>query len=247
MNDDVIRISDLVKECAGYYEIDDQEAAHILHELFNELFLEYSVRQGKVALPSNIFWVGRPDGPQRSIRTYKLFFEGLLEYLNLFSDPLSNHDNYSIRSYCESDSTGKNIPINFIYLSRIALGNWILDVGIQPPPYILNGGTSKRASKKNKEPALKENELATVSRITNGLLDLIKAVDKAHSEVPLTKQDKDRLRDIKRGVALLNNPPRINFDRYTHIILLAKDAGVEMRCDPKTLRRYMRPKSNDND
>lgn len=74
MNDDVIRISDLVKECAGYYEIDDQEAAHILHELFNELFLEYSVRQGKVALPSNIFWVGRPDGPQRSIRTYKLFF-----------------------------------------------------------------------------------------------------------------------------------------------------------------------------
>lgn len=247
MNDDVIRLPDLVKECARYYEVDDQEAAHTLYELFKELSLEYSVRQGKVALPSHIFWVGRPDGPQRSTRIYKLFLEGLIEYLNLFSDPLSNSDKHSIRSYCESDSTGKNIPVNLIYLSRIALGNWILDADIQLPPYILNGNTDKRTKKENKEQTLKENELATVSRITNGLFDLIKAVDKAHSEVPLTKQDKDRLREIKRGLALLNNPPRTNFDRYSTVILLAKDAGVEMRCDPKTLRRYMRPKSNDND
>ncbi|SFP60221.1 hypothetical protein [Pseudomonas borbori] len=247
MNDDVMRIPDLVKECARYYEVDDQEAAHTLHELIKELSLEYSVRQGKVALPSHIFWVGRVDGPQQSIRTYKLFFEGLVEYLDLLSDPLSSVEKYSIRSYCESDSSAKNIPVNLIYLSRIALGEWALNAGIEPPTYILEGSSAKRAKKNEEEPTLKENELATVSRITNGLFDLIKAIDKSHSEVPLTKQDKDRLREIKRGLALLNNPPRTNFDRYSTVILLAKDAGVEMRCDPKTLRRYMRPKSNDND
>jgi hypothetical protein len=207
MNDDVMRLPDLVKECASYYGIDDQEAAHTLHKLIKDLYLEYSVRQGKVALPNHIFWVGRVGGPQSSIRTYKLFFEGLLEYLDLLSDPLSNIEKYSIRSYCESDSSGKDIPVNLIFLSRFALLEWALNVGIEPPAYILEKGSTKQAKKNKEEPTLKEIELATVSRITNGLFDLIKVIGRLHSEVPLTKQDKDRLREIKRAIAIFNNPP----------------------------------------
>lgn len=246
MSDDVMRLPDLVKECARYYEVDDQKAAHTLHELIKELFLEHSVRQGKVALPSHIFWVGRVDGPQRSIRTYKLFFEGLIGYLDLFSDPLSSVDKYSIHSYCESDSSAKDIPVNLIYLSRVALGEWALNSGIEPPAYILKGNPTNRAKKNKEEQTLKENELATISRITNGLFDLIKAVDKAHSELPLNELDKKRAHEIKRGISIINNPPRDNFDRYSAVLLLAEDANVEMHCDPKTLRKYMRPKPKSN-
>ncbi|WP_312904563.1 hypothetical protein [Stutzerimonas nitrititolerans] len=247
MNDDVMRLPDLVKECASYYEIDDQEAAHILYELIKKLSLEYSVRQGKVALPNHIFWVGRVDGPRQSIRAYKLFFEGLIGYLDLLSDPLSIAGKHTINSFCENDSSPKDIPVNLIYLSRISLGEWALNAGIEPPTYILHGSAAKRTKKNEKEPTLKENELATISRITNGLFDLIKAVAKAHSEVPLSKLEKDRAREIKRSLSLINNPPRDNFDRYSAVLLLAKDANVEMRCDPKTLRKYMRPKTNDKE
>ena len=46
MNDDVMRLLDLVKEWAICYEVDEQDVAHDLHELIKELYLEYGVRQG---------------------------------------------------------------------------------------------------------------------------------------------------------------------------------------------------------
>lgn len=76
MNDDVMRLLDLVKEWAICYEVDEQDVAHDLHELIKELYLEYGVRQGKLALPSHVFWVGRAGGPQPSVRNYKLFSKG---------------------------------------------------------------------------------------------------------------------------------------------------------------------------
>lgn len=245
MNDDVMRLPDLVKEWAICYEVDEQDVAHDLHELIKELYLEYGVRQGKLALPSHVFWVGRAGGPQPSVRTYKLFFEGMIECLELFSDPLSSAEKYAIPAYCESDSSAKDIPVNLIYLSRFALAEWALSAGVEPPAYILEGGAARRVRKSERDLSLKENELATISRITNGLFDLVKAVDEFHSEVSLGKLDEVRIRDMRRSLDLIRNPPRSNFDRYSAVLLLAKEANVGMHCDHKTLRKYMRPKPTD--
>ncbi|WP_248747508.1 MULTISPECIES: hypothetical protein [unclassified Pseudomonas] len=240
---DVMRLPDLVSGCARYYKVDTQDAAHALHELIKELCLEYSVRQGKVALPGHIFWVGRVGSSQRSIRSYKLFFDGLIKYLDCSCDPLSGVDKDLIPSYCESDSSAKDIPAGLIYLSKSALAKWALDAGVEPPDYILNVNAGESAKGGEGGQGFQEKELGTINKIINGLVDLIKEVDKAHSGRLLGSADKMRAEAIKRAASRLNNPPRKNFDLYSAVISLAEDAGVDMPKDHKTLRKYMRAPS----
>ena len=83
MNDDVIRLSDLVPKYARHYKVSPQEAAYALHELIVGLYSEYHVKRVEMVVPDHIFWVGRVGGSQRSSKSYKLFFNGLIEYLSL--------------------------------------------------------------------------------------------------------------------------------------------------------------------
>lgn len=41
MNDDQMRLSDLLPEYARYNKLTPQEAAHALHELFEELYIKH--------------------------------------------------------------------------------------------------------------------------------------------------------------------------------------------------------------
>lgn len=58
MNDDVMRLSDLVPEYARYYKVSLQDAAYALHEIFVELDAHHHSRQPYKAIPDQVVWVG---------------------------------------------------------------------------------------------------------------------------------------------------------------------------------------------
>lgn len=246
MNDDVIRLSDLVPKYASYYKVSPQEAAYALHELIVGLYSEYHVKREEMVVPDHIFWVGRVGCSQRSPKSYKLFFNGLIEYFNsLFNSPPET-DSGLVRCYCVSESDAKDIPAGIVCLSRAALGEWILEAGIETPEFILSSNASESAKKDKRASELKEQELGTISKIMNGLVDLIKEVDKVHRELPTDYDGKKRADKIKSHACRLNNPPRRNFDVYSALISLAEDAGVDIPTDHQTLRKYMRAQSKSN-
>ena len=70
MNDDLIRLSDLVPEYARYYKLNLIEAAFGLHELLDETFLVYLANNEKPPL-EDLFWVGRVNSPQRSTKDFE--------------------------------------------------------------------------------------------------------------------------------------------------------------------------------
>lgn len=80
----------------------------------------------------------------------------------------------------------------------------------------------------------------------NGLVDLIKEVDKAHREPPTDSFGRKRAEKIKIHASRLNNPPRKNFDMYSALISFAEDAEVDIPTDHQTLRKYMRAQSKPN-
>lgn len=246
MNDDVIRLSDLVPEYARCYKVSPQEAAYALHELIVSLYSEYHVKRAEMVIPGHIFWVGRAGNSQRSAKIYKLFFNGFTEYFNNICNSPPETGNGLVRCYCESDSDPKDIPAGIVYLSRAALSEWILDAGIEPPEFISSSNTSEISEKDKSRSGFKEQELGTISKIMNGLVDLIKEVDKAHREPPTDYDGKKRADQIKKHASRLNNPPRKKFDVYSALISFAEDAGVDMPKDHQTLRRYMRAQSISN-
>lgn len=246
MNDDVMRLSDLVPQYASGYKVSPQEAAYTLHELIVDLYSEYHVKRDQMVIPDHILWVGRAGTSQRPAKTYKLFFNGLIEYLNNLCNPPFDANSSLVRCYCVSDRDPKDVPAGIVYLSRAALNQWILDAGIEPPELLLSSNAGETTKKDKKGSELNEQERGTISKIMNGLVDLVKEVDKAHRELPVDYNSKRRADKIKSHASLLNNPPRKNFDVYSALIRLAEDAGVDMPADHQTLRRYMRAQSNLN-
>lgn len=243
MNYDVIRLSDLVPKYASHYKVSSQEAAFALHELVVGLYSEYHVKRGEMVLPDQIFWVGRVGSSQRSPKIYKLFFNGLIEYFDNLFNPPPESDCGLVRCYCVSDSDAKDVPAGIVYLSRAALGKWVLEAGIETPEFILSGNASENTKAVKRVSELKEQELRTINKIMNGLVDLIREVDKAHRELPNDYNGKKRADKIKCHASRLNSPPRKNFDIYSALIALAEDAGVDIPTDHQTLRKYMRAQS----
>ncbi|WP_313037062.1 hypothetical protein [Stutzerimonas nitrititolerans] len=246
MNADAVRLSDVVPKYALYYKTSPQEAAYALHELIVDLYSEYHVKREQMVVPDHVFWVGRVGASQRPTKTYKLFFNGLIEYFNRLCSPPADANNSLVRCYCVSDSDPKDIPAGMVYLSRAALSQWTLEAGIEPPEWLLNGNSGARAKKAKKEVEFNEQERGTISKVMNALVDLIKEVDKAHREIPDGYDRKRRADKIKHHTSMLNNPPRKNFDVYSALIRLAEEAGVDIPADHKTLRKYMCPQSTFN-
>lgn len=247
MSDDVIRLSDLVPEFARRYNVSLPDAAYALHELFTELNTNHHSRQPNKAIPDQVIWVGRVGSPTRMAKPYKLYFFAISEYFNDLLN--SNYNPESIFVQClitGEKSDTKDIPAGIVYLSRTALSEWVLDAGIEPPELILNSNAGEISEKDKSGSGFKEQELGTISKIMNGLVDLIKEIDKAHRELPTNYDDKKRADKIKTHAARLNNPPRKKFDVYSALISFAEDAAVDMPADHQTLRKYMRAQSKSN-
>lgn len=246
MKDDLMRLSDLVPEYVRYYKVRPQEAAYALHELVEELYIEHGENRGNRLSLNNIFWVGTTGSSKRSARAYSLHFQLLSKYFYDFCDSPPGVDNSLVNCYSRDDEQFKNIPASVVCFSKAALGEWILDAGIEPPEFILSSNAGEGAEKDKAGSGFKEQELGTIRKILNGLVDLIKEVDKAHRELPTDYDGKKRADKIKAHASRLNNPPRKKFDVYSALISFAEDAGVDIPKDHQTLRRYMRAQSKSN-
>lgn len=247
MNDDVMRLSDLVPEYSRHYKVSLTDAAYALHEFFNELNTDHHSKQPYKAIPDQIIWVGRIGSPTRTTKPYKLYFSALVEYFNDLINPNHNSESKLVQCLMTGEqSDTKDIPAGSVYLSRAALSEWVLEAGIEPPEFILISNSGETPEKNKSESELKEQERGTIRKIMNGLVDLIKEVDKAHREPPTDYNGKKRADKIKAHASRLSNPPRKNSDVYSALILFAEDAGVDMSKDHQTLRRYMRAQSKPN-
>ncbi|OQR31025.1 hypothetical protein BWR59_16075 [Pseudomonas sp. Bc-h] len=243
MNNEM-RLFDFIYGYARYYELDVPEAAHALHKLIDDLFQQHCVLQGKIALPSDMFWVGRADSSRRSIRTYKLFFRDLINYLDSLFDSVPNEGYDLIHSYCEDDKGGKDIPVSLIYLSKKALAEWIEGFGGTAPVYLLLGESGVAADHGRQVEELQVKELNSISLIISGLVNLIKEVDKAHVELSDDVDAVKRADAIKRRAAALRSP-RKNVDVFSAVLALADAAEVEMPKSQKTLKKYMSARLTD--
>ncbi|MBS6079573.1 MAG: hypothetical protein KIC49_00065 [Pseudomonas fluorescens] len=246
MNADVIRLTDLVPEYARQYKTGPKEAAYALHELFLDLYTEYHVKREETVIPSHILWVGSAGSSKLAVKSYKLFFNGLIEYFNNLFNPLPEIDDGLVRCYCVSDSEAKDIPAGIFYLSRTSLSAWVLNAGIEPPEFISGSNADQETKVTEGTKEFKTIELGYISKIFSGLVELVKEVDKAHSVQSLDDAGRRRADAIKRGASRLSNPSRKNFDLYSALISLAEDAGVDMPKDHKTLRKYMLAQSKSN-
>lgn len=237
MNNEM-RLPELVSGFARHYGVEIPDAAHSLHELVGELYQEYYVRQSKVALPEQVFWVGRVDSSRRSVREYTIFFHGLISYLSGLYDvvPVEGYD--LIRSYCQNDQDAKDIPVNLVYVSRSAFAEWIKAAGIEVPDYLLVNDLNIYSKETEGKNILQGKGLNSIGLIINGLASLIREVDRAHSEQPVDDRAAKRFELIRRRAAGLSSS-RKRFDLCSAILALADAADIEMPKSHKTLRKYM--------
>ncbi|WP_339410227.1 hypothetical protein [Pseudomonas sp. EA_35y_Pfl2_R5] len=234
MNDDLIRLSDLVPEYVRYHEVSIQEAAYDLHELIENLYRECAVRLG-TSMPDNVFWVGGVKSSQRSKKGYELDFGGLRKFFKALVDspeagsPLFN-------CFCRAENDYTSIPAGVVYLSKSALVEWVMAAGLEPPDFILDGNAEECSGGSEELGGFKGKELVSIRMIVSGLIELIREVHNAHAEPALDDKARKRAENIIRSASRLNNS-RKNFNPYPDIVSLAEVAGVDMR-KPKTLEFY---------
>ncbi|NMX37132.1 hypothetical protein HBO34_04465 [Pseudomonas veronii] len=238
MNDDLMRLSDLVPEYARCYRVSTQEAAHALHELIEELYVEHGVNRWRPNSINNIFWVGGAGDPKRTSRSYVLYFQLLSKYFyNIFESPLEIEKSL-VNCYCEDDQQSKNIPASVIFFSKPAFGEWIFDAGIEVPSFLVDGITCREAVGDDERKAFQTKELNSISLIINGLIRLINEVDRAHAEQTLDDTARRRASAIRHRASKLRSS-RKSFDIGLAILSLADAAEVDMPKSQKTLRKYM--------
>ncbi|MHA6193114.1 hypothetical protein ACX3YG_01855 [Pseudomonas wadenswilerensis] len=243
MSDDAVRLSELVPEYSRYYKVTPKEAAYALHELIDDLYLEYGERRGNRLSINEVLWVGRSESPERTSRKYNFYFQLLNQYFEGFFASESEAAPVCISCYSESDQRFKDIPVSLVWLSRRKFSEWVLEAGIDPPESISKAGVATKSLAEATDSTLKTLELESIRRIMVGLVRLIKEVDRAHSEQPINYDEKRRSDRIKLRASRLNNPPRKNSDLYRELIEFAEDAGFELVKDRQTLRRYMHGES----
>lgn len=164
------------------------------------------------------------------------YFQLLSKYFyDLFDSP-AEIDKSLVNCYCEDDQQSKNIPASFVFFSKAALSKWIVDAGIEVPDFLLVGIAGREGNGEQSE--FKTKELNSISLIVNGLISLIKEVDKAHAEQPLDDAARRRASSIKHRASKLRSS-RKNFDLGSAVLSLADAAEIDMPKTQKTLRKYM--------
>ena len=80
--------------------------------------------------------------------------------------------------------------------------------------------------------------MASIGQIISGLVDLIKEVDRAHTEQPVDDKARMRADTIKLRAARLHDSSSI-YNLCTTILNLADAAEADMPRSHKTLEKYM--------
>lgn len=235
---DVVKLSELISNCARGSKLSFEEAVYDLYRLAKGL-RQHHERQGKVVVPDDVSWVGGVASSKKSLRVYKLFYSAFESYFDTLCCSLSESGD-CISSYCETDSTARDVPVSLIYVSLSGLERLALEAGLDRSEYLFNTGDSVCAEVDKDSKGLREIELNKVSVIITGLIQLIKEVDKAHSVKYSSDLEKRRAESIRRAMVNINGSTRKNYDICNALKYLADDAGVEMRIDLQTFKRYMR-------
>lgn len=234
MTDELIRLCDLLPMYSNYHGVSLPEAAFGLYELMDEAFLAYLGRSEEL-LPERLFWVGRVGSSEPSARGYVLGHEGLLKYFKGLCD--SSDGIQSINCFCHAEYEYTNVPASIVYSSKEALSEWLKNAGVSDHPFVLDAGANSREY--GGSGAVSSKELNSISLIVNGLVELIKEVDKAHTVQGLDAAAQMRADAIKRR-ALGVRSVRKNFNPCMAILSLADAAQVEMPKSHKTLGKFMK-------
>lgn len=183
MNDDVMRLSDLVPEYARHYKVSPLDAAYALHELFTELNADHHSKQPNKAIPNNIVWVGKVGSSVRSTKAYKIYFSGLAEYFNALIEKGCNSEFNLVRClYVGEHSDTKDIPPSMVYLARSLLSDLVSSTSIELSDFLLNQAPGVASYKPSEEgaKAFQGKELVSIQGLARGLIEIIIEVDKAH-------------------------------------------------------------------
>lgn len=234
---DVVKLSELIFGNTYGSKLDFEESVYDLYELAKGLRAYYE-QLGRVMLPANVLWVGGGDSPIKSVRNYKVSYAGLENYLNNLCGPVSESGCDFIPSYCETDATVRDVPVNLIYVSLSELEKLILEAGVKHWAPVSKAKMIVSVQAKTSGEELRQIELNKVSVIINGLISLVKEVGKAYSDNHLGDVEKRRADSIKSTVRNINKATRKDFDICNALKLLADDAGVDMRVDLQTFKKY---------
>ncbi|NIM32080.1 MAG: hypothetical protein GTN60_12280 [Pseudomonas stutzeri] len=237
MNDDQMRLSDLLPEYARYNKLTPQEAAHALHELFEELYIKHSeTLENRLSLNS-IFWVEGAKSSERKARPYRLNFQLFSKYFYDIFNSSPKIENGLINCYSEASEQFKNIPASVIYFSRTNLGEWIQTVSTEPLGFLFNEASEKNSCKPSKEEikAFQGKELVSIRGLARGLVEIIIEVDRAHRGLS-KKLDPDAI--LLAGSEL---DLELKASKWHEILAtLAEAAEVEdFRSNRRTLEKYV--------
>lgn len=183
MNDDVMRLSDLVPEYARYYRVSLQDAAYALHELFIELSSNHQSKQPHQAIPDEVIWVGRIGNSTRSLRPYKLYFSVLTEYFNSLIGSSDESEPKFVRClYTGEPYENKDIMPSMVYLSKSLLGELTHETVNESLGFLFNEDPEKYSgmSSEKETKAFQGKELVSIQGLARGLIEMIIEVDKAH-------------------------------------------------------------------
>ena len=114
----------------------------------------------------------------------------------------------------------------------------MLNVGFKRSAFLLDGGPTSQPEINRDEEQFKAIELKKIALLINGLIELIKEVDKAHTDKHLKDEDKARATEIKRRASQLQSH-RKNADPSPTIKYLAEAAGINIPRSIQTIRRYI--------
>lgn len=238
MNDDVMRLSDLVPEYARYYKVSLQDAAYALHEIFAELGAHHHSRQPYKAIPDQVIWVGRVGSPARSAKVYKLYFSVLAEYFNGLIGSSDNFESKVVRClYVGERTDSKDIMPGMVYVSKSLLGKLIGEAINDSLGFLFNKEPEKDSYRLSKEEIkiFQGKELVSVQGLARGLLEMIIEVDRAHRGVS-KKIDPEAILIAAQKLGQESS----DTEWYEDLAALARAVEIEdFRSNRKTLKRYV--------
>lgn len=236
MNDDVMRLSDLLPAYARYHAVSLPEAAFGLYELIDEAFLSYLGRFEEL-LPEQLFWVGRVDSAEPSPKGYVLDHEGLLKYFKGLCEPSAGVENQFINCFCHAEYSNTTVPASVVYLYRNAFSEWIKAASAKPPEFLSNEALENNPCSPSEEEikAFQGKELVSIRALARGLIEIVVELDRAHRGLSKKTNPAAILRAASQ--LDLNNKPS---KWYAALADLAAAAEVEdFRGNRRTLEKYV--------
>lgn len=238
MNNDSMRLSDLIPAYTRQYKCGNLEATYALQELFTELDHYHKLKYPYKAIPDDLCWVGRTEGPTRARKTYKIYFFALMEYFsNLMASNPSSEANF-VKCLCTSEKGDtENIPHGILYLSKSLLGKLIYEVTHESLGFLFDEEVGKDSCESSEDglKVFQGKELVSIQGLARGLIEIIIEVDRAHRGVS-AKLDPEAILDFAQKLGLKSS----SSEWYETLAALAKAVEVEdFRSNRKTLKRYI--------